>query len=234
MSEYPLVSVLLPCYNTEKYVEEAVYSLLNQTYGNIEIIAIDDCSTDSTNAILHKLSEKDSRVKVFKNDINLKLIKTLNKGITLCNGKYIARMDADDISLPERIEKEVQFLEANEDYDIVSTQFATFKTGSKKTSLHTNPLKYEELRAYLLFKSGICHPACMIRKSMFTDLGLHFEEQYLHVEDYALWSKAMYVTKLANLGGEPLLLYRVHTSQVSSLNEELQLSNKKRSIQNTL
>jgi len=228
MQNSPLVSVLLPCYNVEKYVEETFDSLLNQTYTNFEIVAINDCSTDSTLKILNGLAEKDKRIKIYNNESNLKLIKTLNRGIDLCRGEYIARMDADDIAMPERLEKEVNFLEENKDYDIVSTQFATFRTGSSKTDLHFNPLKYEELQSYLIFKSGICHPASMMRKRLFTELGLRFDEEYLHVEDYALWSKALYVTKLANLGGEPLLLYRVHGSQISSLYEDIQLENKKK------
>jgi len=228
MQNIPLVSVLLPCYNTEQYVEETIDSLLGQTYSNFEIVAINDCSTDSTLDILNRLAQKDDRIKVFSNENNLKLIKTLNKGVGLCRGEFIARMDADDIALPERLEKEVRFLQENPDHDIVSTQFATFRTGSKKLSPHSNPTKNEELKAYLLFKSGICHPASMMRKRLFTELNLSFEEEYLHVEDYALWSKAIYKTKLGNIGGEPLLLYRVHKSQVSSLYEDLQTENKKK------
>jgi len=224
----PLVSVLMPCYNVEAYVEESMESILNQTYKNIEVIAIDDCSTDSTKKILHRLSDKDNRIKVVENEKNLKLIDTLNKGIGLCRGEYIARMDADDIALPERIEKEVRFLEENKDHDIVSAQFSTFRTGSSKLYPHKNPVKFEELQAYMLFKSGICHPASMFRKRIFTELGLSFEKEYLHVEDYALWSKALYKTKLANIEGTPLLLYRVHETQISTLHEELQLENKKK------
>ncbi|SBV94581.1 glycosyltransferase family 2 protein [uncultured Dysgonomonas sp.] len=224
----PLVSVLMPCYNVEKYVEESMNSILNQTYADLQIVAINDCSTDNTGRILHGLAEKDSRITVVENEENLKLIKTLNKGVSLCKGEYIARMDADDIALPTRIEKEVAFLENNKEHDIVSTLFYAFRTENPgKRDLHHSPLKDEELRAYLLFKSGICHPAVMIRKRLFTELGLSFETEYLHVEDYALWSKAMYKTKLANIG-EPLLLYRVHQHQVSSLNEELQTDNKKK------
>lgn len=222
----PLVSVLIPCYNVEKYVIESITSILNQTYSNLEIIAINDCSTDTTGEKLEYLSKLDSRIKVFNNESNLKLISTLNKGIHLCNGEYIARMDADDISLPTRIEKQVQYLSEKPDYDIVSTQFYTFRTGKKKKNLYKNPTLYEELQAYLLFKSGICHPASMIRKTLFTEKGLIFEHQYLHVEDYALWSKSLYCTKLGNIN-EPLLLYRVHESQVSSLNELKQIENKK-------
>lgn len=224
----PLVSVLMPCYNAKDHIEDAMNSILNQTYKNIEIIAINDCSSDQTSKILHTMAEKDDRIKVYDNEENLKLIRTLNKGITLCNGEYIARMDSDDIALPQRFEKEVAFLEENKDHDIVSSLFLAFHTDNPdKKSLHHNPLKHEELKAYMLFKSGICHPAVMIRKRVFTELDLKFEMEYLHVEDYALWSKAIYKTKIANLG-EPLLLYRVHPTQVSSLNEQLQLDNKKK------
>ena len=224
----PLVSVLIPCYNVEKYVEESVNSILNQTYTNLEVITINDCSKDSTGDILHAMAKNDSRITVVDNDRNLKLIDTLNKGIKLCKGDYIARMDADDIALPTRIEKEVEFLEKNKDHDIVSTLFYAFRSDNPgRRDLHHSPLTDTELRAYMLFKSGICHPAVMIRKRVFTELGLSFEKEYLHVEDYALWSEAIYKTKLANIG-EPLLLYRVHQQQVSSLHEDLQAENKKK------
>lgn len=224
----PLVSVLIPCYNVENYVEESVNSILTQTYQNLEIIAINDCSTDHTGEVLQRIAAIDSRVKVFTNEKNLKLISTLNKGIELCNGEYIARMDADDISLPTRIEKEVSFLEKNKDHDIVSTQFYAFRSENpSKKDLNHSPTHDEDLRAYMLFRSGICHPAVMMRKRVFSELGFKFESEYLHVEDYALWSEAIYKTKLANLN-EPLLLYRVHQSQISSLHEGLQTENKKK------
>lgn len=224
----PLVSVLMPCYNVEKYIEESMNSILNQTYRDIEIIAINDCSEDKTGTILECLANKDSRIRLINNEANLKLIETLNKGISLCNGEYIARMDADDIALPTRIEKEVDFLENHKDHDIVSTQFQAFHGNNiKHLYQHHSPLKDEELRAYMLFKSGICHPASMMRKRLFTELGLRFDTEYLHVEDYALWSEAIYKTKLANLG-ESLLLYRIHRNQVSSLHESIQEKNKKK------
>jgi len=224
----PLVSVLMPCYNVEKYVAESMRSILLQTYSNLEIIAINDCSTDNTGKILKQLESEDARIKVITNDENLKLIATLNKGVALCGGKYIARMDADDIALPTRIEKEADFLEQHPDHDIVSTLFYAFRSENPRhRDLHYSPLSDEELRAYILFKSGICHPAVMIRKRVFSELELKFEREYLHVEDYALWSEAIYKTKIANIG-EPLLLYRVHQAQVSSLNENLQTENKKK------
>lgn len=223
-----LISVLMPCYNAEAYVESALRSIMNQSYTNIEILAINDCSQDSTLEILKRLSSEDSRIRIVDNDTNLKLIKTLNKGVELCNGEFIARMDSDDLALPNRLEQQLAFLLQNPSVDIVGTQFKTFTNKHPdKLSLHTNPLHDEELRAYMLFKSGICHPSAMIRKRVFTDLGLFFEHQYLHVEDYAFWSKALYKTRIANLG-ECLLLYRVHDRQISSLNDSIQQDNKKK------
>jgi hypothetical protein len=194
----------------------------------MEIIVVNDCSTDSTEDLLEQLAEKDNRIKVIHNKENLKLIRTLNKGITYCKGEYIARMDADDIALPARIEKEVGFLEKNKDHDIVSTLFYAFHSRNQdKKYLHHSPLLDRELRAFILFRSGICHPAVMIRKRVFTGLGLKFEQEYLHVEDYALWSEAIYKTKIANIN-EPLLLYRVQKQQISLLLEDLHTDNKKK------
>lgn len=228
MTHQPLVSVLIPCYNAALYVEEAVNSIINQTYANLEIILINDCSTDGTGEILAQLANKDSRIKLITNEENLKLIKTLNKGIELCTGEFIARMDSDDVALSSRIEKQVAYLKNNTACDIVGTLFNTFRTANpNKLSLHTNPLKDDELRAYMLFKSGICHPSVMIRRRVFAELNLRFEAAYLHVEDYAFWSQAIYQTKLANIG-EPLLLYRVHANQVSTLHDHLQIENKKK------
>lgn len=224
----PLVSVLIPCYNATLYLEDAVCSILNQTYKNLELIVINDCSTDNTGDILKQLANKDKRIKIITNETNLKLIDTLNKGVQLCNGDFIARMDSDDISLPTRIEKQVDYLQKNIDCDIVGTLFNTFRTDKpNKFSLHTNPLKNEELQGYMLFKSGICHPSVMIRRRVFDELKLRFEKEYLHVEDYAFWSKAIYKTQLANIG-EPLLLYRIHANQVSTLHDTLQEENKKK------
>ena len=224
----PLISILIPCYNAERYIENATRSIMNQSYPNLEIIIINDFSTDRSLDIISKLAIEDKRIKIINNDENLKIVKTLNKGIDFCNGEFIARMDADDFSLPLRIEKQVQFMQENPSIDILGTLFNTFTDKNpEKLSLHTNPLLDSELRAYMLFKSGICHPSVMIRKRVFKELDLHFELQYLHVEDFAFWSKALYKTRLANLK-EPLLLYRVHENQISTLNNKLQRDNKKK------
>ena len=117
-----LISVLIPTYNVERYVEQAIRSILEQTYSNIELIIVDDCSTDNTYQILEKLSKEDSRIKLQKNEENLKICKTLNKGLSVASGNYIARMDGDDVSRPDRLEKLKTFLDNNPEIDLVGSQ----------------------------------------------------------------------------------------------------------------
>lgn len=117
----PLVSVIIPCYNAERFVEKAVRSIMDQTYHNLEIICCDDCSSDSTYVILKKLATSDARIKLMKNEVNLGIVRTLNILVKHAHGKYIARMDADDISLPRRIAKQVKFLEIHADYAMCGT-----------------------------------------------------------------------------------------------------------------
>ena len=118
------VTVLMPVYNGEMYLREAIDSILHQTFTDFEFLIINDGSTDNSETII--LSYDDSRIRYEKNDSNLKLIATLNKGIELAKGKYIVRMDADDISIPDRIEKQVAFLEKNPDVGICGSWFTAF------------------------------------------------------------------------------------------------------------
>lgn len=212
MSQKPLVSVLIPCYNCEEYVEEAVMSIIKQTYSNLEILVIDDGSTDNTKTILQRLAQKDSRIRYIKNEENLKLIKTLNKGLDLCNGKYIARMDADDISLLTRIEKQVNFLEKHPEIGIVGTYTKNFGVNNKTWEMDTED-KY--IRTHLFYNTCFAHPSVMIRTSVLRDNHLYYDANYLHAEDYKLWCDIAQYTKLANIP-EILLYYRINQNQISN------------------
>ena len=121
----PDISVIMSVYNGETYLEEAIESVRKQTFKNWELIIINDCSTDSTSEILADFSLRDERIKVYTNEVNLKLPSSLNKAISLCSAKYIARMDADDICLPERLEKQYKFMEENRDVALSSCSFLT-------------------------------------------------------------------------------------------------------------
>lgn len=224
LSKTPLVSVLIPCYNTELYIEEAVRSIMNQTYSNLEIICINDGSIDKTKEILLRLSEEDKRIRYVENESNIKLIATLNKGLKLCKGKYIARMDADDISLPERIEKQVDFLEKNEEYGALGCYIKQFGYTDFLWRMET---KDERIRGYLFYGAALPHAAIMLRRSVVFDNNLGYIKEYLHVEDYRLWFDVAKYTKMANLP-EVLYLYRMYESQVSTRYKDLQEDNTKK------
>ena len=211
MINKPLVSVLIPCYNCEPYVREAVMSIMRQSYANLEILVIDDGSTDNTGNILKKLAEEDTRIVYIKNEKNLKLIATLNKGLDLCKGKYIARMDADDISVPTRIEKQVDFLEKHPNIGVVGTYTKNFGANNRTWKMET---KDKYIRTNLLFSSCFAHPAVMMRTSVLRDNHLYYNTDYPHAEDYKLWCDIAQYTELANIP-EVLLHYRINKNQVS-------------------
>lgn len=215
----PLVSVLMPVYNASLYLSEAIKSVLEQDYKNFEFIIINDGSTDDSESII--LNFKDSRIKYLKNEQNLKLIATLNRGLSIAQGKYIARMDADDISLSSRFRKQVSFLEQNNDYGIVGTNAKIISLENKVISY---PLTNNEIKYSLIFFNPFIHSSVLIRKSILDENKLHYDATRLHVEDYDLWIKIMSYSKGYNIE-ECLVLYRIHENQVSNLFDELQKKN---------
>ncbi|MCS4166212.1 MULTISPECIES: glycosyltransferase family 2 protein [Sphingobacterium] len=198
-----LVSVIIPCYNAEKYVEEAVRSIMKQTYLDLEIIVIDDCSTDRTNEILQSLSLEDSRIVFLKNETNLKLIKTLNLGISISKGKFIARMDADDISEPARLGEQVDFLTKNLDYGVVGT-FGNIIKENRIIGKFVKPITDWEIKRELYFDSPFIHPSVMVRREIMEN----YDANFYQVEDYVLWVKLSKKTKFYNIP-KALINYRI-------------------------
>lgn len=210
----PLVSVIIPCYNAEKYVESAIRSIMNQTYKNLEIIITDDCSTDDTLEILQKLAKEDSRIKLYKNETNLKIVKTLNNMISQANGKYIARMDADDISLPERIEKQVAFLEQNINFSFCGTNACHIDENGKIVDKSVLPETYEDNKFFLKFYSTFYHPTVMIRSDVYKKN--LYDQEFLYAEDYELWIRLIFKQNLKGFNlNERLFLYRIFNNQSS-------------------
>lgn len=210
----PLVSVIIPCYNAEKYVEAAVRSIMNQTYKNLEILCCDDCSTDRTFSILQELADEDSRIKLFKNETNQKIVKTLNNLVSLANGKYIARMDADDISLPKRIEKQVEFLEENSDIAFCGTNAWHIDENGEKIGFSCLPRTNDEINKFKFYACPFYHPAVMIRSSVYKEN--FYDENFLYAEDYELWIRLLEKYKGYNLK-ERLIFYRIFFSQTSKM-----------------
>jgi glycosyltransferase involved in cell wall biosynthesis len=214
---HPLVTVLLPVYNAEKFLSEAIDSILNQTYQNFEFLLINDGSTDTSRAII--LNYTDSRIRYLENEKNIGLIHTLNRGMAEANGSYIARMDADDVSRADRLIKQVDFLESNPSYGMVGSWCSVINS-SKKIEYHTS---HESLQFALLNYCCFVHPSVMLRKSVLTDNQFYFDSHFVHSEDYELWTRLLTKTKAANLP-DYLLSYRVHEHQISSIYREEQLA----------
>lgn len=192
MTSGPLISVLMPCYNAMPFLTEALDSIINQTYKNLEILCINDGSTDNTGDILEEYASKDSRIIVIHNEVNLKLIRSLNKGIDLASGSYIARMDSDDISALNRIEIELQYLEKNPDIDIVSTG-SNNMTEEGVIFSQNIPRQFSSkacfFASFLFVPIG--HPELLIRTEVLKENKFLFEEHVLHTEDYELWSRLL-------------------------------------------
>lgn len=219
----PLVSVIIPCYNAEKYVEEAVRSIMTQTYKNIEILVTEDCSTDNTLKILKNLEKEDSRIKVIQNKKNLKIVKSLNNMINIAQGKYIARMDADDISLPERIEKQVRFMEENPEYGVCGTNAWHIDERGYTIGKSNLPITYEDNKFYLVYYSTLYHPTIMLRSDIYKKN--FYSDVFLYAEDYELWCRLVFKEniKVINLV-ERLFKYRIFQTQSSSVYHNKQIA----------
>jgi len=178
-----IVSVILSVYNGEKFLQESISSILNQTYRNFEVIIIDDCSTDNTKKILERIS--DPRVKLIKNVENQGLTKNLNKGISIANGKYIARIDADDICFAHRFEKQVKFLETHTDIDMVGSNAIQIDHNGNFIRVTSLPITFESICGVLIFANPFIHPSVMIKKDVFKKIS--YDENYKSCQDYKLW-----------------------------------------------
>jgi len=219
MRDAPPVSVVMPVYNSAHVVADAVESILHQTFGDFEFIIVDDGSTDATEEILREYSALDGRIKLY-NQENCGLIASLNRYCRVANGKYIARMDADDISLPARLEKQFRYLEAHSEVGVLGTRIQD--VDSNRTPIIEWPVPADPVvvRWFLFFGNCIAHPSVMMRRELLDRLG-YYRPSAIHVEDYDLWIRAAEVTGLANLP-EVLVQYRISAESVSSRNVSAQ------------
>lgn len=222
----PKVSVIMAVYNGSDYLREAIDSVLCQTYDDFELIIVDDASTDNSLEIIK--SYKDERIVIICNENNMKLPRSLNKGISKAKGEYIVRMDADDICLPDRFAKQVDFMEKNLDIAASSGNYIIIDADGnvKKKLLWTiksHRLTGELLNRYAKIPSPLVHPAAIIRKSVF-DEGILYNPQYSSAQDYDLWLKINSKYKLGNIS-DVILKYRVHDKSISSVKREAQLNN---------
>ena len=206
----PLISVVMPVYNAESFLREAVESILSQTYTNFEFIIINDGSTDNSGKILSDFN--DHRMRVIGQP-NAGIGKALNRGLDSASGELIARMDADDIALPQRFEKQVEFFLLHPDLALLGTWAEIIDSEGRHRSWHKHPTTNAAIKYALLKNSPFVHPSVMFRSSVIADVG-KYDEGNLVFEDYDMWSRITRIHEAANLP-EVLLKYREVSSSIS-------------------
>jgi glycosyltransferase involved in cell wall biosynthesis len=206
----PVISVVMAVHNSEKYVREAVDSILNQTFKNFEFIIINDGSTDKTREILE--SYNDPRI-ALTHQKHIGLTKSLNKGIALAKGNYIARQDADDISLPDRLEKQIEFLELHKDIALLGTAAQIIDNKGYYLKTVEYPIDHSSLEIAMNHSNHFWHGSVMFRRQNFLELG-RYREIFFTAQDYDLWLRFVEKFKVANLL-EPLYKYRLNYLSLS-------------------
>lgn len=213
MSIIPKVSIIMSVYNGDKYLNACIDSIRNQSYDNFEFIIVNDGSNDKTKDILESFS--DPRLNIIHQK-NIGLAASLNRAILLSKGKYIARQDADDISLPGRLEKQVEFLENNKDHILVGSNSILINEIDEQIGIYNLPTTDTEIRWNMLFRNPFCHTTVMIRSDIMRSNRITYSEHLKTAQDFELWSKVLQFGKSDNIE-EPLVEYRVHPDQLCKL-----------------
>lgn len=216
MSGIPeLVSVVMPLYNAERYVREAIESILSQTYRNLELIVVDDGSMDRSIDIVTDLASRDVRIRLFRNEKNLGVAKTRNRAIREACGEYIACLDNDDVALPERLERQVDFMKAHPDHGLIASDVEIIDEFSRVFAKRSYPHTDQEIRKSMLRVNPVANPASMFRRSAFEDVGGRYDESVCPVEDYEFVLRMARKHKLANID-RVLTRYRISANQAKN------------------
>lgn len=216
------VSVILPVYNAAPYLKESIESILAQSFGDFELIIINDGSTDESEEVIREFS--DPRIVLINNNENIRLISTLNKGLQNAKGKYIARMDADDIALISRFESQWKFMEANPEVDVCGSSISYFNhSGVIRSWIVLSEDK--DIKTELLAGPAFAHPTVFMRTSSMRKFNISYSNEYLHTEDYELWIRMSRLGFRFHNLKDVLLHYRLHDSNVSTSGSEIQKRN---------
>lgn len=228
MNQDPKVSVLMPVYNSEKYLAQAVESILTQTFTDFRLIAINDGSTDASEEILYSFKQKDERIQIISRG-NVGLIDTLNEGLTYATGKYIARMDSDDIALPELFAKQIDFLDTHPDYVAVGERVLMIDEDNAPIRVANSNINHEDIdRAHLQGLGTFPHSGSMIRRDAIQKIG-GYRKEMEHAEDIDLWLRLAEVGKLQNLP-DVLFWYRLHLKSIGHSKRARQIESTKKLI----
>jgi len=209
-SKNPLITVLMPTFNSENYIAETLWSIFEQTCSDFEVLIIDEAGSSPETAEVISLFE-DDRIRLVRNETRLGLAESLNEGIRIARGKYIARIDADDLAREDRFELQADFLEKHRDYGLCGSRQHHF--GVDNDFIHDVAVEHEDIKAALIYGCEVCHSTIMIRKDLFLDNNL-FYDNTKKAEDYELWTRAVHKFKFHNLK-EVLGEYRIGSDNIT-------------------
>jgi hypothetical protein len=213
MAINPSTSVLMSVYNAAPYVQAAVESILQQTVDDFEFVMINDGSSDGSTEILRSYANRDARILLIEQE-NRGLIASLNRGLEMAHGRYLVRMDADDVSLPRRLEQVCSWFEKVPEADIVGTGMRCF--GALNADWFPDWFGHEEIRCQMLFRNALAHPTVALRLDRLREAGLQFDPEFVHAEDYDLWERASHGLGLQNIA-TVTVKRRLHSESVTSL-----------------
>jgi glycosyltransferase involved in cell wall biosynthesis len=213
----PRVTILMAVRDGARYLDEALRSIIGQSFADWEFIVVDDGSTDDSAAILERHRHADARLRVVTQPA-LGLAASLNRGLRMARGTYVARMDADDVSRPDRLAVQVALMDARPELGLCGTWIETFGTGP--SSVRQYPVDDASIRSWMLFESVLAHPSVMLRRNLFERHGLEYDGTMFPADDYDLWVRASRYMTLANVP-QALLRYRLHPQQVVQKHEDL-------------
>jgi len=206
-------------YNAMPYLPQAVESILGQTFGDFEFIVINDASTDESREVID--SYRDARIRLLDNKENLGLTRSLNRAFQHAQGEFIARQDADDISLTQRLEKQISFLRDHQDVGLLGTSYQVINEAGQVLYTSHPPASDTEIRWITLFHNAFCHTSVMFRRNVVLQDTYPYNEAMRYAQDYELWSRLLRTTRAANLG-EPLVQNRTHAANITTQQSESQ------------
>ncbi len=206
----PKISVIMPVFNAENKLKESIDSILNQTFSDFEFLIYNDGSTDNSDEVIKAYN--DPRIKYTKFENNAGLVGLLNRGISEAKGEFIARMDADDISLPYRFEEQFKFMNENPDIGFCGSMIEHF---GRQSAIVNLPVTNFDINASLFFGTPFSHPTVMMRTSLLRSNNLFYDNNYLYAEDYELFERVSFFTEMSNIQ-KILLKYRLHETQIST------------------
>ena len=222
----------MPVYNSEKYIVDALFSVLKQTYDDFEFIIIDDASTDNSTKLIKNI--KDTRIKLYINELNRGISYSLNRGLQICKGQYIARMDSDDICAPDRFKMQLEFMDNNPMTDICGTNIALINNTGDFINEHTYSSIDKNIKTDLFFgMTPLAHSSVMFRKSFVDKYGLYYKNGAMYAEDYDLYCRYCERCTFSNIP-ETLLYYRQHNLSVSKQYKKIQRLNARQSLKKHL